>query len=171
MEAAIISGVTALIVTFVASLLSRRREREADWRKLKLGYFCEYLDALSGIASEEARTAENLARHAKAFNNLLLVGSSSVMDALDYWHKEIVLRNETPSRERHDRRFIALLSAIRRDLGQPNDTLMNRTLGLLAPPSTAGRTARQHVLPDTVGSAHPHAAKPLRVDVGDSPRF
>ncbi len=53
MLVAIISAATAVVVADVAAgltyLFTKRREREADWRKLKLDYYNEYVSALSGI--------------------------------------------------------------------------------------------------------------------------
>jgi Zn-dependent protease with chaperone function len=49
-----ISAVAALLVAVVTSVLSRRREREADWRKLRFEQYEEFIQALSGVVRDHA---------------------------------------------------------------------------------------------------------------------
>ena len=67
--AAVVSAVTALLVAAITSALTRRREREADWRRLKLERYQELVVALSGIVKERS-TAEAQSRFADACNSL-----------------------------------------------------------------------------------------------------
>ncbi|HEY1720985.1 MAG TPA: hypothetical protein VGG27_07050, partial [Magnetospirillaceae bacterium] len=71
----------ALITAIVTSLLTRRREREADWRKLKFAQYQEFALALSGVVRERA-TPERQARYADAFNSMSLIASLPVLAAL-----------------------------------------------------------------------------------------
>jgi len=48
-------------------MLARRREHEADWRKLKLGQYQEFILALSGVVRE--RATPEAQRHRLARND------------------------------------------------------------------------------------------------------
>jgi hypothetical protein len=43
---AIISGATAIVVAALSYSLTKRREREAEWRKVKLEHYREYIGGL-----------------------------------------------------------------------------------------------------------------------------
>ena len=78
---ALISFVTAIAVTIITYVLTRRREHEADWRKLKFSQYQELLLALSGI-TEGRSTAEAQARYSDAVNSMALVAPTQVVRAL-----------------------------------------------------------------------------------------
>lgn len=106
------SGIMVAIITY---LLTKRREREAEWRKLKFGQYQELLLAMSGIA-EGRSTPETQARYADAFNSMSLVAPESVLMALRNYQDEISCRNTTRSLDEHDRLLNALLRAMRADM-------------------------------------------------------
>jgi hypothetical protein len=78
---AIISGATAIIVAALSYSLTMRREREAEWRKVKLDHYREYIAGLSGIVNERG-TPLSQARNSDAVNALLLVAPTEVLRAL-----------------------------------------------------------------------------------------
>jgi len=113
--AAAFSVVTAIVVAIITYVLTRRREREADWRKLKFGQYQEYLLALSGIV-EGRSTPEAQARYSDAFNSMLLVASAPVLRALQDFQNENRCSNPNRSPEKHDRLLNVLLRAMRADM-------------------------------------------------------
>jgi len=115
----VISPAAAILVALVTAVLTyvftKHREREADWRKLKLELYKEYVSALSGIV-EGLATDEGHVRYVNAVNTLMLVAPSSVMRSLyamlDYTNST----NAHRSLEQHDKLLSALIHAIRRDM-------------------------------------------------------
>ena len=116
---AIISTATAVVVAGVTAgltyLFTKLREREADWRKLKLDYYKEYVSALSGIV-EGRDTPEGHIRYVDAVNSLTLVASSEVLRALYAYCDYTTSRNPNKSLERHDKVLTSLLDALRQDI-------------------------------------------------------
>jgi hypothetical protein len=106
------SGVIVAIITY---LLTRQREREAEWRKLKFGQYQELLLAMSGIA-EGRSTPETQARYADAFNSMSLVAPRPVLTALRDYQDEISCRNTARSLDEHDRLLNVLIRAMRADI-------------------------------------------------------
>jgi Zn-dependent protease with chaperone function len=92
---AVISLSAAIIVAFVTAvityLLTRRREHEADWRKLKFGQYQEFVLALSEIVELQS-THEKQVRYANAVNSMSLVAPISVLNALRQFQDEISYR-------------------------------------------------------------------------------
>ncbi|WP_454683503.1 hypothetical protein [Ancylobacter moscoviensis] len=135
-----VSAVTAVGTVLITSALARRREHEADWRKLKLAQYQEYVAALSGVVRERA-TAEGKRRYADAVNNMALVASVSVLEALRRFQAEITYVNQQPSDAEHDRLLDELFRAMRRDVqppsGRDNPSAPFRLLGL--PPDAIDR--------------------------------
>src|ERR1019366_5507577 len=93
----------------------KRREREADWRGLKLDYYKEYVSALSGIV-EGRDTPEGHIRYVDAVNGLTLVASSEVLRALYAYCDYSTSRNPNKSLEQHDKILTSLLDALRQDI-------------------------------------------------------
>jgi hypothetical protein len=110
-----ISAVTALLVAVVTSVLSRRRESEADWRKLRFEQYQEFVRALSGVVRGRA-TEEAQRRYADAANALSLVAPIDVIVKLQKFQKEISYLNDQRSDRRHDELLSDLLRAMRSDI-------------------------------------------------------
>jgi membrane protein implicated in regulation of membrane protease activity len=53
LSASVSAGV-AIISAIITYVLTRKREHRADWRKLKLNQYQEFLLALSGVVRERA---------------------------------------------------------------------------------------------------------------------
>lgn len=125
METAILTALIAVLGGVVAAAASywftKRREREADWRKEKLAHYKAFIESLSG-AIEGETTADGQRAFARASNNLLLVAPQAVIQALDEFRSEIKVSNKNKSLERHDALLAKLLVVIRKDLAiQPPD--------------------------------------------------
>lgn len=119
MESILITSVislgSALLATGLTATLARRREQEADWRKLRLATYQEYIAALSGIVGWRT-SGEAQRRHSDAVNSLLLVAPQEVLEARDAYLAAISASNQNPSREAHDRLLNELLRAMRTDI-------------------------------------------------------
>jgi hypothetical protein len=83
-----ISALTALLVAVVTSVLSRRRESEADWRKLRFEQYQEFVQALSNVVGGR-ETVDAQRRYADSVNALLLVAPIEIIVKLEKFQKEI----------------------------------------------------------------------------------
>lgn len=95
--------VTALLGLFASLLVvaltywpTKRREREAEWRKEKLAYYKAFVESMSGIL-EGDDTPEGHKLYAKTTNNLLLFAPQSVIEALNTFRSEIAISNTNRS--------------------------------------------------------------------------
>lgn len=114
----ILGSVVAAAVTF---WLSRRRDREAEWRKEKLTYYKAFVESMSGVIDGDA-SDEGQRLFARTTNNLLLFAPQGVISALNEFREEIRVSNTNRSREKHDQLLAKLLLAIRLDVGvSPKD--------------------------------------------------
>ena len=123
MESIVTAGLTAVIVAFVTFLFARRREREAEWRKLMFGQYQELLLAMSGIV-DGRNTTDAQARYSDAVNSMSLVAPIPVVRALYNFQDEISYKNPNKSTEEHDRLLTILLRTMRTDMfpGRTRDT-------------------------------------------------
>lgn len=112
---AIISAAASIAIAAGTFFLTKRKEREAEWRKQKLEHYREFLDALSGTVGTDS-TPDAQRRWARATNTIGLVASQQVLHALRYFQDAIARSNPNPSQEAHDRALNALMLAIRADL-------------------------------------------------------
>jgi len=113
---AIIGAVAGLLTAAFTYAATKRRDREADWRKLKLEMYREFTTAMAGMAEGDA-TDEDKARFNIASNSLHLIASKKAVDALEDFRREIRAGNQNRSDEVHDRLLSKLFWEIRRDLG------------------------------------------------------
>lgn len=130
---AVIAAGSAVIVVALTNYFTKRREHAADWRKMKLERYREYILALSGITLERA-TQEAHAKYADAVNSLRLVAPPKVLLALEDYLSHTSLRNQNKSLETHDHFLSILVRAMREDL-QPaykgkDDKFIFRLLGV-----------------------------------------
>jgi len=105
-------GLAAAALTY---LLAKRRERDAEWRRLKLDHYREFFLALSGIVEHRASPQAH-ARFADAHNSLNLVAPGRVIASLYAFIDEVSFRNRERSQERHDALLSDLIHAIRADV-------------------------------------------------------
>lgn len=110
--ASVCGAIIAVIVTYI---LTKRREHEGDWRKLKFAQYQEFVLALSGIVNERS-TFAGQARYSDAVNSMALIAPMNVLHALTAFQSEISFRNEHRSDERHDQLLDPLFRAMRADI-------------------------------------------------------
>jgi hypothetical protein len=113
--AASITALVAILTAGITYYLSRRREQEIEWQKLKLEYYKAYLAALSGVVSSRS-TPENQIRYADAANNLQLVAPDRVLSALYNFQDEIRYDNREQTVVSHNKALTGLLRIMREDI-------------------------------------------------------
>lgn len=110
------AAATLLAATFTYAF-TKRREREAEWRKLKLEMYRAFTNAMAAMAEGDA-TDEIKMQFNIASNALHLIASKRVVDSLDAFRQEISSSNRPKfSIEKHDSLLSDLFWEIRRDLG------------------------------------------------------
>ncbi|MBB3212673.1 hypothetical protein FHW67_001956 [Herbaspirillum sp. Sphag1AN] len=119
----IISASASIAVAGLTFFLTKRKEREADWKKQKLEHYREFLEALNGVVIRKKNLPpENHLRWAKACNTVGLVASQTVLAALWQFQEATSKSNTNTSPSEHDRCLNQLILAIRADLGiRPKD--------------------------------------------------
>jgi len=126
-----VGGLIGAVLTYV---LTRRKEHEADWRKLKLEQYREFVLALSGVEESRTNPVAQL-RYADAINCMMLVAPAPVYRALQAYLDENSFSNANRSRAGHDRHLNSLVRAMRADTdpgGDPGGNTLQ--FGLRAPP-------------------------------------
>ena len=137
-----VSATAAILAVVVTSALAKNREHEADWRKLKLGQYQEFVLALSGVVRERA-TPEAHRRYADAVNSMNLVAPATVLVALRAFQKEISYINTGRSDDRHDQLLEILIRAMRSDIHpKPSAGDLSGSFRLLGlPPDAIGEAS------------------------------
>jgi hypothetical protein len=127
---ALISVFGGIAVAGASYWFTKKREREAEWRKEKLEHYKDFVASLSGVIAGET-TAEGQQVFARACNKLNLIAPQPVIKALRDFQSEIKVSNPNKSQESHDRLMSKLFYEIRRDLGiSPNDDSRDFQVGL-----------------------------------------
>lgn len=117
---AVISAAAGIFASALTFFLTKRKEREAEWRKQKLESYKELVSALSGIVGT-APPSEAKVRFAHIANHILLVATPAVLIALRDYLDETSDSNKNKAAHRHDELLTVLMYAIREDLGiKPN---------------------------------------------------
>jgi hypothetical protein len=112
----VISAAATVIAVAVSFYLTKKKEREADWRKYKYEQYKEFLISMSGIVGTDS-TPDGKRSSARACNTLHLIGSRGVLSAL---HKFLdAIGDPSLSRAIHDALWSKLIWEIRQDLGTP----------------------------------------------------
>ena len=99
--AAMMSSSAAVLVAIVTYYLTKQKEREADWRKVKLELNREFVEAVAGI-TEGRITPESEIRYHDAFNTIGLVASPAVLTAVQGFQKEVSPANVARTQATHD---------------------------------------------------------------------
>jgi hypothetical protein len=110
-----ISGAVSIAGVVVSYLLSKRKEREADWRKVKLELYKEYINPVAGIL-EGRMTPVSEMRYHDAFNTIGLVASPHVLATVQAYRAEISPTNTARTQASHDEKYTNMVNALRQDL-------------------------------------------------------
>jgi len=132
---AILSIAGVLVGVALTYILTRRKEHEADWRKLKFEQYREFILSASGIVEGRVTAAAHL-RYADALNAMMLIAPAPVYQALAAFRDETSCHNiARSSRAEHDRLLTILVRAMRADMDPWRDKGGDKlTFGLWAPP-------------------------------------
>lgn len=129
---AIITAAAGLFASSLTFFLTKKKEREAEWRKQKLDHYKEFMAALNDIVGPPA-PVEARVRFASAANNIFLVGSPAVLIALRGYLDETAESNTARRDDKHDEHLTKLIFAIRDDLGiEPNKPIPDYAFRLWA---------------------------------------
>jgi Zn-dependent protease with chaperone function len=113
------SALAALVAIVVTNFFARRREQEADWRKLKLEQYQKLIHAFSGI-EKSRQTQESTREFTDAVNAMALVGSPLVLKALKLYLDANAFNNPARNEKEINRLFSLLIHTLRADI-QPRD--------------------------------------------------
>lgn len=108
---AIITAAAGLVASALTFFLTKKKEREAEWRKLKLDRYGALLVAASDLAADK-RDGRSFAR---ATNDVNLVASPEVLITLRAFVE--CVSDPAMTVDKQDQLFTALMFAIRADLG------------------------------------------------------
>jgi len=112
---ALASAIAGIIAASLTVFLTKKKEREAEWRSKKLAYYEEFFAAVSGIVGDTVPDTGHM-RFANAVNKLHLVASQEVVDALHLFLDETAVGNKNKSMERQHRLWSNLVWHIRNDM-------------------------------------------------------
>ena len=89
---AILSAGAAIGVAVLTYVLTKRKEREADWRKMMLENYKEFTAALSGFLEGRSVTDAGRERFVDASNAMNLVASATTIGALYIFFRSACMR-------------------------------------------------------------------------------
>ena len=135
---AMISATAGLVVAAVSYYLTKKKEREADWRKYKFEQYKEFVGSMNGVLGNSP-TLEGRTHFASACNTLHLIGSLGVLNALHALVNEISSTNSDQSRTRHDTLLSQLIWEIRKDVGIPSTPEESEFVARLWAPNTSSQ--------------------------------
>jgi hypothetical protein len=112
----IIAAASSVIVAAGSFYLTKKKEREADWRKYKFEQYKEFLVSMSGSLTRDS-TPDSRRRFYTAGNALNLIGSNGVILSL---HSFLAVAGKPGLSEAdHDALLSKLIWEIRQDVGIP----------------------------------------------------
>src|SRR6185436_14839077 len=128
-----ISSVTAIAVAAFTYYTTKKREREAEWRREKLAHYKDYFAALAETIGENI-SDEARARYCVAFNTVGLFAPQDVIGCLHSYQEITRMPYDKVDVAEHDRRLTNLVLAVRRDLKlQPEDDPATFSFHMIAP--------------------------------------
>jgi hypothetical protein len=128
----VISSSTAIVVAAISYWLTKKKEREAEWRKEKLSYYKEYLSALSNKVA--LSTHETDQKYCIAFNTVGLFSSQTVIEQLHAYQELTKHASNQVDQDEHDKLLSKLILEIRKDLKlKPEDNEKTFSFRLISP--------------------------------------
>ncbi len=113
-----IAAASGVIVAAVSFFLTKKREREADWRKYKYEQYKEFMVSISGIVAGDS-TPEGNRAFARSCNTLHLIGSKGVLVALHAYQDEVGSSNPSHSAAKESAMLSKLVWEVRKDIEIP----------------------------------------------------
>lgn len=144
----VLSACAAIAAAFVTSQLTRRREREAEWRKLKLAQYQELIRAISTNLIGRW-TPASTALYSDAYNSTLVFAPLPVVNALQRYQDEITCSNQAPDIETQYQRCHELICAIREDITGKAEGAPSKRFALITIPPISTTSASEPHTPVT----------------------
>jgi len=113
MDTPIVVVLIATAASAITFLLTKMKERETEWRKLRIDQYKELISAMSNVAGNPSD--EDRKRLALAANHVALYASPEVLRYLT----QLLIAVASAQLERHDEILTLLMHAIRADLKVP----------------------------------------------------
>jgi len=114
----VIAAASSVVLAAVSFYLTKKKEREADWRKYKYEQYKEFMVSISGIVAGDS-TPEGNRVFAKACNTLHLIGSKGVLDALHAYQDEARSSNPNHLAAKEAALLSKLVWEVRKDIQIP----------------------------------------------------
>ncbi|WP_145727617.1 hypothetical protein [Nitrospirillum viridazoti] len=137
LSSSLLSGLGAGWLTYLFTL---RREREADWRKMKFEQYQEFTLAFSGIIEgrngDSAVLAAALRRYADAYNSMQIIASPRVLEAMIALQSEISEKNANRDYDNEYQLVDRLFKAMRSDIHPKLAKADMKLLGVIGTPKS-----------------------------------
>lgn len=131
---AVISVTGSIVIAAISYFLTKRQQREIDWRNLKLDHYRNLLMSISDLAVDNTDVEAHY-RFAQAINTIALVAPQNVIEAMLEFHDGVKQSNEHRSQFLHDKLLAKLLFTIRKDLKlRPKDNINTFNYHLVGAP-------------------------------------
>lgn len=118
----ILSG--GVIVALLQHFLDKNKQRELEWREMKIKFYVDFMESLSGITDCEKSLSNDIV-FAKCCNNLYLFSPSRVVQLLQKFQDEIGITNNNKSFEKYTTTLTDLICEIRKDIKVKNNQLID----------------------------------------------
>lgn len=105
----------SILLATISYYLTKRQQREAAWRELKINHYKELLLSISDLAVDNSDVDAHQ-RFAQAMNTLALIAPQSVVTAMLAFHDGVKISNSNRSEEQHNELLAKLLLSIRKDI-------------------------------------------------------
>jgi hypothetical protein len=117
---ALITALVTLLVAVASAIagyfISSIRERETNWRSLKIEFYKDFISTHAGIVDGDA-TGEDRLKFSRSCNRLSLIASRGVLKALDDYLSQISVSNSARTAETEDILRRKLIWEMRKDIG------------------------------------------------------
>jgi hypothetical protein len=114
----VIAAASGVIIAAFSFYLTKKKEREADWRKYKYEQYKDFMVSISGIVAGDS-TPEGNRAFARACNTLHLIGSKGVLDALHAYQNKARSTNPNHSPAEEAALLSKLIWEVRKDIEIP----------------------------------------------------
>ena len=136
----LVSATALVIVALLTFALNERAKRAADWRNKKLEYYAGFFDSLAvnleGYSNEESHRA-----FARQTNNMNLIASAEVLEALHAYRAHISVRDVERDYTQDNVLLANLVGAMRSDLKMPGGGKLTGDMVRLWTPGTRTNTS------------------------------
>jgi hypothetical protein len=105
----------SILLAATSYYFTKRQQREATWRELKINHYKELLSSISDLAVDNSDVDAHQ-RFAKSMNTLALIAPQDVVTSMLAFHDGVKESNSNISDKQHDELLANLLITIRKDI-------------------------------------------------------